>query len=204
MWKAMDENTLIAYEMNGEPLPHWNGFPARIVVPGWTGTYWVKQLTTITAVAKPYDGFWMKSAYRIPRGRFPVVDRFITQETDANTPITEMVVNSLITNVSAGQKIPVGRTFEVKGIAWDGGYGIAGVDVSADGGRTWRTATLGNDSGRFSFRSFSIALTAQEKGQVTIAARASNRAGATQTTELIANPAGYHHNVIQRITVEIV
>ena len=68
VWKALDENALIAYEMNGAPLPHWNGFPARIVIPGWTATYWMKQVTSIMAVAKPFDGFWVKSAYRIPRG----------------------------------------------------------------------------------------------------------------------------------------
>ncbi len=105
VWKAMDENTLIAWQMNGEPLPHWNGFPARIVVPGWTGTYWMKHVTSINAISKPFDGFWVKSAYRIPRGKFPLVDRFITQETDANTPITEMVVNSLMTNVANGQQV---------------------------------------------------------------------------------------------------
>src|SRR6266571_4664835 len=77
VWKALDENTLIAYEMNGEPLPHWNGFPARIVVAGWTGTYWMKHVTSISAITKPYDGFWVKAAYRIPRGKFPLVDRFI-------------------------------------------------------------------------------------------------------------------------------
>ena len=53
VWKAMDENTLIAYEMNGEPLPHFNGFPARLIVPGWTGTYWMKHLTSVNVLTKP-------------------------------------------------------------------------------------------------------------------------------------------------------
>jgi DMSO/TMAO reductase YedYZ molybdopterin-dependent catalytic subunit len=61
LWKALEDTTLIAYEMNGQPLPHWNGFPARVVVPGWTGTYWLKHVTSISAVTKPFDGFWMKS-----------------------------------------------------------------------------------------------------------------------------------------------
>jgi hypothetical protein len=97
--------------------------------------------------------------------------------------------------------VPVGRPFEVKGIAWDGGRGIAGVDVSGDGGRTWRSATLGVDHGRFSFRSFSQSFTPTERGAMTVMARATNRAGSTQTMELILNPAGYHHNVVQRIAV---
>ncbi|HSV18307.1 MAG TPA: molybdopterin-dependent oxidoreductase [Casimicrobiaceae bacterium] len=202
--KAMDENTLIAYEMNGEPLPHWNGFPARIVLPGWTGTYWVKQVTSIQAVAKPYDGFWMKSAYRIPTGRFPLIDRFLTQETPANTPITEMVVNSLISSVAAGQKVTAGQPLDINGVAWDGGAGISRVDVSTDGGRTWMLAELGPDHGRFAFRRFRFVATPQARGPMMVMARASNRAGAAQTFDLIPNPAGYHHNVVQRIAVEVV
>ena len=204
VWKAIEENTLIAYEMNGEPLPHWNGFPARIVVPGWTGTYWMKHVTSIQAVPKAYDGFWMKSAYRIPKGRFPLIDRFLTQETDANTPITEMVVNSLIVGISAGQKFPMGQPLTVKGVAWDGGSGISRVDVSSDGGRNWTEATLGPDHGRYSFRSFSLTVTPSARGAATIMSRASNRAGSAQTFELIHNPPGYHHNVVQRIAVEVV
>ena len=201
VWKALDDNTLLAYEMNGEPLPHWNGFPVRVVVPGWTGTYWMKHVIAINAVSKPFEGFWMKSAYRIPVSRFPIVEHFASQVTEVNEPITEMVVNSLITSLSSGQQVAVGRAFDVRGIAWDGGRGIAGVDVSTDGGRTWTAAALGQDHGRFSFRSFSLAVTPAAAGAMTVMARASNRAGATQTNELILNPAGYHHNVIQRVVV---
>ena len=80
VWKAIDESTLIAYEMNGAPLPHFNGFPARLIVPGWTGTYWMKHLISVTALTKPQGGFWMNPAYRIPIGKFPVVARFTSQE----------------------------------------------------------------------------------------------------------------------------
>jgi len=203
VWKALDENTLIAWQMNGDALPHWNGFPARIVVPGWTGTYWMKHVTSINAVTKAFDGFWVKSAYRIPRGKFPIVDRFISQETDVNTPITEIVVNSLITNIVNGQKVGVGQPFEIKGIAWDGGYGIARVEVSTDGGQWWRAATLGQDYGRFSFRQWTFIANPTERGTMTVMAKATNRAGATQTFELIANPAGYHHNVVQRVSLSV-
>ena len=203
-WKAMDENVLLAYEMNGEPLPRWNGFPVRLVVPGWTGTYWMKHVTTINAIAKPFDNFWVKTAYRIPRGKFNIIDHFDSQLTEANEPITEMVVNSLITNVAAGQQFAVGRPFEVKGIAWDGGRGITKVEVSTDGGRSWRSATLGPDLGRFSFRGFSLAVTPSAAGPMVIMARATNGSGATQTAELIHNPAGYHHNVMQQINVSAI
>ncbi len=203
VWKAQDENTLVAWEMNGEPLPHWNGFPARIVVPGWTATYWMKHLISIQALSQPFKGFWMNPAYRIPKGKFPLVDRFITQETDVNTPITEMVVNSLITSPRDGEKVALGRPLTVKGIAWDGGYGIRLVEVSTDGGRSWRDAELAKDHGRFSWRMWSHVFKPARKGKVAVMARATNRQGATQTFELILNPAGYHHNVVHKVDVQV-
>src|SRR6266567_2445668 len=127
VWKALDENTLLAWEMNGEPLPHWNGFPVRLVVPGWTATYWTKQIASVRVVSQPFKGFWMATGYRIPKGKFALVDRFLSQETETNTPITEMVVGSLVTNLRGGEKFRLGQRVEVRGIAWDGGYGMQGV-----------------------------------------------------------------------------
>jgi DMSO/TMAO reductase YedYZ molybdopterin-dependent catalytic subunit len=203
VWKAMEETTLIAYEMNGQPLPHFNGFPARIIVPGWTGTYWMKHVTSIKVVTKPERGFWMNPAYRIPLGKFPLVSRFTTQDTATNTPITEMVVNSLITSHGDGARITAGSTVNVGGIAWDGGYGIRTVEVSTDGGKGWVPAALGEDLGRFAFRPFSFAFKPKAKGKQTVMARAINKVGQTQTTELIHNPAGYHHNIIHSITFNV-
>jgi DMSO/TMAO reductase YedYZ molybdopterin-dependent catalytic subunit len=197
VWKAIEETTLIAYEMNGAPLPHLNGAPARIIVPGWTGTYWMKHIVSINAVTKPESNFWMNPAYRIPLGKFPVVSRFVSQETAVNTPITEMVVNSLITSHADGAKVKAGAT--VGGIAWDGGYGVTSVDVSTDGGKSWQQATLGDDLGKFAFRTWSFPL--KGKGKIRVMARASNAIGQTQTATLIHNPAGYHHNVIHSITL---
>ncbi len=201
-WKAIEETTLIAYEMNGAPLPHLHGFPARLILPGWTGTYWMKHLTSIKAVTKPEAGFWMKAAYRIPLGRFPLVARFTSQETAVNTPITEIVVNSLITNPIDGANVRMGPV-SVGGIAWDGGYGINTVEVSSDGGRTWTAATLGEDLGRFAFRTFSYTLSPKARGKQTVMARATNKIGQTQTSELIHNPAGYHHNVVHSVTFNV-
>src|SRR3954469_16954128 len=199
---AMDENTLIAFEMNGAPLPHWNGFPARIVVPGWTGTYWVKGVTSIKAVSKPEKGFWMSAAYRLPRGRFKTPS-YKSQVSEANEPITTMVVNSLITSVKHGERAPRGKPLEIRGVAWDGGAGIAKVEVSSDGNE-WLPAKLGKDLGRFSFREFSHGVATRETGSLVVMARATSASGETQVNELIHNPAGYHHNVIQRLYVEIV
>jgi DMSO/TMAO reductase YedYZ molybdopterin-dependent catalytic subunit len=197
VWKAMDENTIVAYEMNGQPLPHFNGFPARIVVPGWTGTYWMKHVISINVLTKPEGNFWMNPAYRIPVGKFPIRDRFLTQENAASTPITEMVVNSLVTSHREGAKIAAGKV-TISGLAWDGGYGISSVQVSTDGGKTWAAATLGQDIGRFAFRPWSFVLDAK-KGANTVTVNATNKLGQSQTTELIFNPAGYHNNVMQTL-----
>ncbi|HZQ14935.1 MAG TPA: molybdopterin-dependent oxidoreductase [Pseudolabrys sp.] len=199
VWKAMDENTLVAYEMNGAPLPHFNGFPARIVVPGWTGTYWMKHVISISALTKPQGGFWMNPAYRVPVGKFPLRDRFITQENAASTPITEMVVNSLVTSHREGAKVKAGKV-TVTGMAWDGGYGIRTVQVSTDGGKTWEAATLGQDLGRFAFRPWSFDVTVK-KGKNSVMVNAINTIGQSQTASLIFNPAGYHNNVIQNLTL---
>jgi hypothetical protein len=101
----MEETTIVAYEMNGQPLPHFNGFPARVIVPGWTGTYWMKHVTSINAVTKQFSGFWMNPAYRIPLHAFPLVERFTSQDSAVSTPITEMVMNSLITSHTNGASV---------------------------------------------------------------------------------------------------
>jgi DMSO/TMAO reductase YedYZ molybdopterin-dependent catalytic subunit len=200
-WKAIEDTTLVAYEMNGAPLPHFNGFPARVIVPGWTGVYWMKHVTSIKALTKPESSFWMSAAYRIPLGKFPLVARFTSQETATNTPITEMVVNSLISSPADGSNVKLGQPVSIGGIAWDGGYGINSVEVSSDGGKTWEAAALGEDLGRFAFRTFSYKFSPKARGKQTVMARATNKIGQGQTTELIPNPAGYHHNVIHKLTL---
>src|SRR5260221_312593 len=156
--KAIEDTTIVAYEMNGRPLPHWTAFPARVVVPGWTATYWMKHVSRINVVTKPFDGFWMKSAYRIPLGKFPIVARFASQETAVNTPITEMVVNSLVTSHADGATVKAGGNVAIGGLAWDAGYGIHAGEISTDGGSNWTAAALGEDIGPFALRTFSHAL----------------------------------------------
>jgi DMSO/TMAO reductase YedYZ molybdopterin-dependent catalytic subunit len=201
--KALDDNTLIAYEMNGAPLPHYNGFPIRLIVPGWTATYWMKHLDTIEAWTKPFTGFWMTGAYRIPTGKFPIVQHFLSQMTAANEPITEMVVNSMITAPDDGHTMRAAETTEIRGLAWDGGYGINRVEISVDGGETWREAALGNDFGRFAFRSFRFPFTPAQAGKYQVMARASNSVGQIQAEKLIFNPAGYHNNVMRPLTINV-
>jgi hypothetical protein len=197
MWKALDPDTLLAFEMNGAPLPTWNGFPARIIAPGWTATYWIKAVTDLTVGDRPFDGFWMKTAYRVPKGMFGD-SGFVSQDTEQNSPITSIKVNSLIVDPAPGATLALGRRVEVMGIAWDGGSGIRKVEVSSDGGATWREARLGRDLGRYSWRQWRYDLKPKAPGPVSFLARAVSRDGATQAEKLVHNPAGYHHNVVQR------
>jgi DMSO/TMAO reductase YedYZ molybdopterin-dependent catalytic subunit len=198
MWKALDADTLVAFEMNGEPLSRWHGFPARLVVPGWTATYWVKALTELTLRDAPCDGFWMKTAYRVPRGLFGA-SGFESQDTPQNSPITTIRVNSLVVAPEPGTTIPAGRSGELLGVAWDGGSGIARVEVSQDGGASWREAALDRELGRYSWRHWRFPLQARQRGVVELMVRAIARDGSTQSPSLVANPAGYHHNVMQRV-----
>lgn len=199
VWKATDESTLVAYEMNGEPLPYLNGFPARLIVPGWTGTYWMKHLVDINVLARPETGYWMTTAYRLPAGEFPELARFATQESGASAPITEMVVNSLITSHRDQAQVRSGDVV-VRGLAWDGGHGIRTVEASIDGGQTWSAATLGDDLGRYAFRPWSFAFAAK-RGRNTVTVKATNMLGQTQAAALRFNPAGYHNNVMQSVTL---
>ena len=201
--RALDENTLIAFEMNGRPLPHFNGAPARLIVPGWTATYWVKHLTDIRVQPQPFDGFWMKDAYRIPTGAFPGA-RFASQETPETTPITQILVNSLVTSPAADARLARHRPVELCGWAWDGGTGIAAVDVSADAGVNWRSATLEKELGRFAWRGFRVPLDTSRPGPLALFVRATSRGGEQQPEKLTVNAAGYHDNKILSLALEVV
>jgi DMSO/TMAO reductase YedYZ molybdopterin-dependent catalytic subunit len=202
--KALNDNTLIAYAMNGAPLPLHNGYPLRLIVPGWTATYWMKHLDTIEASTKPFAGYWMKSAYRIPTGKFAISEHFASQVTEANEPITEIVVNSMITAPQVGDVVRANAAAEIRGFAWDAGSGIRRVEVSTDGGGIWHEAKLGRDFGRFAFRSFSAPFTPRRPGTFRLMAKATNSLGQAQADKLIFNPAGYNNNVPRPLTITVV
>jgi hypothetical protein len=198
--RAMDPNTLIAWEMNGAPLPLPNGFPARIIVPGWTATYWMKHVSDIEITAHADDGFWMQKAYRVPRNLFPAAAPFPSQDNAQSSAVTDIVVNSLITEPVEGAHIRAGD-FEVKGIAWDGGSGIQQVEVSVDDGKTWQAAKLGKDLGPFAFRPWLFPIARTMRGEVALRVRATANSGAAQPDKLVFNPAGYHNNAVRTVRV---
>ena len=202
MDKALSDEVIIATTMNGQKLPHLNGYPARVVVPGWTATYWMKHVTSIQLSTKPLGNFWMQKAYRVPAGMFPVDRPFPTQDNQTAWPITDMVVNSVVAGPVEGTRLTTGG-FTVQGVAWDRGHGIKLVEVSLDGGKTWQEANLHKDLGRFAFRAFTFATGRLPAGDYVVSSRATNNAGETQVDKLKFNPAGYHNNVPQQVVVTV-
>jgi sulfite dehydrogenase len=196
---ARDGEVMIAWAMNGEDLPMLNGYPLRLVVPGYYGTYWVKHLTEITVVNSEFNGFWMNPAYRVPDNPLHSVT---PGETPKKTvPISRFAIRSFITNVRAGATVSVGRETAVRGIAFDGGAGITEVLFSSDGGRTWSEASLGADLGRYSFREWTTTFAAPRSGPLELMARAFNRGGESQPLQALWNPSGYMRNVVERVLV---
>ena len=143
----------------------------------------------------------MRSTYRVPLGTFPAVVRFGSQDNAVDTAITEMMANALITSPPDGARVKAHARLDLAGVAWDGGHGISGVDVSTDGGKTWVAAALGEPQGRFAFRTWRYPIRLECKGSHVVMARATNRIGQTQPADAIANPSGYHHNAVQRLTL---
>jgi DMSO/TMAO reductase YedYZ molybdopterin-dependent catalytic subunit len=194
---ALDGEVMLAFEMNGQELPWLNGYPLRLVVPGYYGTYWIKHLHEITVVDDIFNGYWMSAAYRIPDNACACVE---PGTTPAKTiPISRLNVRSFITSLASGEKIRSGEKILLKGIAFDGGHGIADVSVSADNGRNWQPARLGKDLGKYSFREWSIEFTPRQRGDLTLQVKATNRLGQSQPSEPLWNPAGYMRNVIETL-----
>jgi hypothetical protein len=136
----------------------------------------------------------------VPARLFPSTQRFVSQESPANTPITEIMVNSLITS-PLSPEVKSGETLTITGIAWDAGFGISSVEVSQDGGKTWTDAELNPDLGRYSVRAWQLSLGRPPKGKLEILARATNAIGQSQPMTALPNPAGYHHNAVARLAL---
>jgi len=198
---AMTPELLLAYEMNGEPLPWLNGYPLRLVVPGYYGTYWIKQVHDIRVVGDEFKGFWMNPGYRIPDDPCAAVAPGTTPK--RTVPISRMNVRSFITSVADGAEVRSGVPQRFRGIAFDDGQGICEVLVSVDGGRHWESATLGKSLGKFAFREWTLDWTPQGLGTRTLMARATNRLGQSQPLEPLWNPAGYMRNCVEPVTVTV-
>jgi sulfane dehydrogenase subunit SoxC len=193
---AMRDEVLLAYEMNGHPLPPQHGFPLRLVVPGWYGMTSVKWLTAIEAVAEPFRGFQMES-YRVRQ-----------QPDDEGVPVTRIYPRSLLVPpgfpdfMTRRRFVDVGR-YVLRGRAWSGWGAIERVEVSADGGRTWAEAALGEPASPYAWVPWTFAWDAAEPGAFELWCRATDAAGNTQPLEQPWNLSGVLNNMVQRVPVEV-
>jgi DMSO/TMAO reductase YedYZ molybdopterin-dependent catalytic subunit len=201
--KALDSNTLLAYEMNGETLPMQHGFPLRVIAPGWASDSWVKWVTSIRVLDKESDGFWMKGTYRHP-GK-PVAPGTLVPP-DQMQPVTSLHVKSVIASPVDNAQALMGKPLTIRGVAWSGDAGpVTSIDVSVDDGRTWKPAVLHSDQKtQFGWRQWEFAWTPGREAYYTILARARDAAGNTQPVDQEWNPSGYLWNVAPRIGIDVV
>lgn len=194
---ARDGEVMVAWGMNGADLPFLNGYPLRLVVPGHYGTYWVKHLSQITVRDSAFDGYWMKTAYRIPDNDCACVTA--GTKPDKTRPIGRLNVRSFVTSHADGAIVKAG-TVTLGGIAFDGGSGIAKVLLSVDDGQNWAEATLLEDFGPYSFRRWTLGLPLA-KGAHAIKVRAVARSGEEQPSQPRWQPSGYMRNAVETIRV---
>jgi DMSO/TMAO reductase YedYZ molybdopterin-dependent catalytic subunit len=177
-------DTIVAYAMNGRPLPAQHGAPFRLIVPGWYGVASVKWLLEIRAIASPFRGFYQADRY--------VID---------GAPLSEMAPRAVIASPADGSTIPPGPAI-IRGYAWSGRTTVARVEVSVDGGTTWAEATLGPVMGR-AWRTWELAWEPRAAGPVALLARATDGRGERQPLEQVWNALGYRNNAAQPMMVEV-
>lgn len=197
---AQDGEVMIAYAMNGEQLPLLNGFPLRLVVPGWFSTYWVKMLDRIEVLDRPDENFWTANAYLIPDT--PGADMKPGEANVRMVPINKMVPRSFITNLASGAVLKAGTKTLVRGIAFGGATGVKSVEISLDGGATWLPTTLGQDEGKYSFRQWHGEI-APASGEASIKVRCTNTDSVVQPAQMNWNPGGFMHNAIETLRVTV-
>lgn len=199
---AMNGEVMVAYQMNGADIPFLNGYPIKLIVPGYYGTYWVKHLSEIKVIDEVYNGFWMNPAYRIPDNDCNCIEPGTTPT--KTIPINKFNVRSFITNLTDESLVSVGKSALAKGIAFDSGSGIQKVLFSPDNGLNWIEARLGQDLGRYSFREWRAEFTPQQKGRLELRVKAISNAGEVQPMTAKWMPAGYMRNVVETVKVNAV
>jgi len=198
---ARDGEVMLAFAMNGEQLPLLNGFPLRVVVPGWYSTYWVKMLSRIEVLDRPDDNFWMKTAYTIPD--MPGANMKPGETGVKMVPINAMVPRAFVTNLRDGGTVHVGAKTVVRGLAFGGDVGVRAVDVSFDGGKTWSAAGLGRDEGKYSFRQWQADMT-PAAGDASVMVRCTNARGLAQPAAANWNASGFMRNSIETTSLKAV
>ncbi|MGC9196394.1 MAG: sulfite oxidase [Syntrophobacteraceae bacterium] len=189
-------STLLAYEMNGEPLPHKHGYPLRGLALGWAGANSVKWLCRITLLEKPYQGFYMDKVYRIFQNGQPP---------ETGEVVTRIPLKSIITQPLGMEKVPAGRVV-VCGAAYGGEVGIGNVEVSADGAKTWQDAEFSGPDELYAWRQWRYVWEVRHPGVYTLMARATDKNGNRQPETARWNVLGYGNNGYREhaVSVEIV
>lgn len=199
--KAMEEDgALIAWEMNGEPVPALHGFPLRLVVPGYPGSASQKYLTRVWVRDQQHDGAKMTGySYRLPA--YPVAPGTEVPEEDMIVMET-MPVKSLVTHPQSGTEVAAGAPAEVRGHAWAGSGDVAAMHVSTDFGATWQEVTLEPAPNRYAWQRWRAEVTLPEAGYYEVWARATDMDGAMQPAVVPGwNPRGYGNNMQHRIAL---
>ncbi|EKE43902.1 putative molybdopterin-binding oxidoreductase [Oceaniovalibus guishaninsula JLT2003] len=198
--KALAEGGLIAWEMNGQPIPALHGFPLRLINPGYPGSTSQKYLTRIWVRDQVHDGAKMEGySYRLPA--YPVAPGTEVPEEDM-VILEVMPVKSLITHPKTGSEVAAGQPTEVRGHAWWGGGDVASVELSTDFGQTWTEATLEPPVNKYAWQRFRADLTLPEAGYYEVWARATDMDGVTQPPVTPGwNPRGYANNMQHRIAL---
>jgi len=196
--RATNDLTLIALTINDDELPIPNGYPARLVVPGWSGAYWIKHVNQLEVRSQPLDNPWMAHADRLPAGLFPG-SAFPSQQRPDTVPITDLLINSLATSHADGARVRADG-FTLSGMAWDNGSGIAEVEIMTSNADTWGTAMLGIEESPYAFRPWSIQIAAS-RGPFSVQIRAHAKSGASQPDRAVPNPGGYHQNAVQTLNL---
>ncbi len=201
-YEELFDDIIVAYKMNDKPLPMLNGFPLRLIVPGWNASLWIKSLSEIIVLDKEFDGFWVKNAYRVPDNPCECIN---PGETPKHTkPAHRLKTNSVILEPQDNKIVKVGEKVKLMGVAYSGGYSINQVLVSIDGGRSWVEASLGKDLGKYSWIQWFYEFTPRKKGDYKILVQAKNSIGESQPFNQLWNPSGYFYNVVQTITVKAI
>ena len=200
--KAMEEEGLIAWAMNGEDIPLMNGHPLRLIFGGWPGSTSGKWLSRIVIRNKVHDGPKMTgTSYRVPCK--PVAPGAVVKPEDMCI-IESMPVKSLVTYPKSGGMLPMGRPLTVRGKAWAGDLSVAKVEVSIDFGVSWLPTRLSPPANRLAWQAWETSVRFPQKGYYEVWARATDSQGTAQPMILPGwNPKGYLNNACHRIAVKV-
>jgi DMSO/TMAO reductase YedYZ molybdopterin-dependent catalytic subunit len=189
---------IIAYEMNGEPLPQLHGAPARLVVPGWTGNHWMKWLTRLSPQPEPQKGFYMDVGYRYPNAPGAPGVAF---KPDEMHPVTELFVKSNITQAPSSAR--AGAPVPITGFALSGAPDIKSVELTDDDGVSWKPAQLSSEHDPYAWRLWSFIYRPSGAGRVRLSARATDSRGSVQPKEAVWNQSGYLFNGWHSVEIEV-